>query len=147
MSSQPITHLHIRCTSVDSDVLWIGNIGDVHSKNTTITSFIFDLACGMENRNNLIVSRRPPYSILFNLPMSFIASLINIRLVRLVVNREQLQIFLPVNQWQQVIRECLQLDRVIIQLADSGEFTQDALHIEGTLRLSRPGIIFRIINV
>ena len=146
LSSHRITHLHIRCTGVLSDDFATRNQEGGYPKNITITSLIFDLTSNQVNRDKAYFFRRTPAVVSFNLPMSFIASLTNIRRVRLIFNRNQLQTFLQVNQWQQLIHECLCLNRVIIQLANSVEFTQDALRIERTLRLSRPGMIFRIIN-
>jgi hypothetical protein len=117
-----------------------------HTKNTTITSLIFDLTSNMMNQNERYFSGSPPPSLFFNLPMKFYASLSNVRRVQLIVNRDQVRIFLQKRQCQQLISECPQLDRVIIQLSDSEEFTRKAVKIEQRLCLSRPEMIFRIIN-
>ena len=52
--------------------------------------------------------------------------------------------FLELNQWKQVVSECLRLERVIIQLVDGEEYTWEAAHIEKRLRHLRPGMIFRV---
>ena len=67
--------------------------------------------------------------------------------MRLIVNRDQIEMFLQVNPWQRLITKCPRLNRVIIHLVDTGEFTREAVSIEQELRLFRPGMIFRIKNV
>ena len=76
--------------------------------------------------------------------VEFIQSLVNVRQVRFITSRYQIEMFLEVNQWQQLVTECFRLNRVIIQLVDGGEFMQEAENIEQQLRHFRPGMIFRI---
>ena len=76
--------------------------------------------------------------------VEFIQSLVNIRRVRFITSLYQIGMFLKANQWQQLARECLRLERVIIQLVDGGDFMREAENIEQQLRHSRPGMIFRI---
>ena len=144
--SHRMTDLHIHCTGVCFVAFRPGNRKGGSSKNTTITSFLFDSAYKTTNSNH-----RQPYGSLQVSPseklpilMKFIAFLSHVRRVRLIVNPEKVQTFLEVDQWQQLISECLHLHRVTIQLADEADFTQQAVNIEQELRRIRPGIIFRI---
>jgi hypothetical protein len=147
LSFYSITRLHIRCPGVSSSWLWSEYDRGDHSKNKTITSFILDSTYYQVNWNKRYSSFGSPPLLFFKLPMPFIKSLSNVRRIRLVVNRDQLEMCLLVDQWQQLISECPQLERVIIQSPDSEKFTQTTLNIEQTLRLSRPEMIFRIKSV
>ena len=149
VSSHRMTDLHIHCTGVCFIPFRPGNQKAGSSKNTTITSFIFDSTYKTTNPTH-----RQPYESLhvsslkkLPIPMKFIASLSHVRRVRLIVNPEEVQAFLEVDQWQQLINECLHLQRVTIQLADEGDFMQQAVNIEESLCRIRPEIIFRIKSV
>ena len=144
LSSHPITHLHIRCTGVYFDILWTGNTRDVHSKNTTITSFTFDGEYDPWHRNRSQRHLRPERSNYFKPVIRFIRSLVNIQRVRFITSEYRVNQLLQVNEWREVISECVRLDRVIIQLVNDEGYTREAHNIEQELRRIRPGIIFRI---
>ena len=144
LSSYPITHLHIRCASVRFDDFANGNRKDGDSKNTTITSFVLDTTYKQMNRHSKHFSLLPPGSPFLNFPMELITFFSDVRRVRLLVDRYELKSLVRVDQWEQLIDKCPQLDRLTIQLVKSEEFRQEALIIEQKLRQTRPGIIFRI---
>ena len=76
--------------------------------------------------------------------MEFIQSLVNVRRVRFIPDRYQIQTFLQFNLWQKLICECLYLDRIMSLLLADGDFAHEAEEIEQYLRYLRPGVIFRI---
>ena len=142
LSSPPITHLEIRCPGHCFVHFPTEDQQQPYTKNTTVTSFIFDMEYYLKHRG---ASRRYCYLPgLVNSALEFIGSLGNVRQLRFVTNRHQIRTFLRVDQWQQLIVECLFLERVIIQLIDNGNFTQEARNVEQELRQLRPGIGFRI---
>lgn len=145
-SYHPITHLHIRCGDVRLDRFATGNGKDGYSKNNSITSFVFDSTYKQVNQNRKDFYGRAIHAC-FELPMMFIEFLSNVRRVRLVINRHEIENAFRIGHWKTLIRKCRHLNRVIIQLANSEEFTQGALKIEQTLRLSRRTMIFQIKNV
>lgn len=63
--------------------------------------------------------------------------------MKFITSRYQIQILFQVHPWRKLVTECDQLDRVIIQLVDDGDYTQEAENIERELRQLRPAIIFR----
>jgi hypothetical protein len=89
--------------------------------------------------------RRPlvllPYA---NIQMNFIQLLTNVRRMQLIGDAFQIRTFLKVNEWREVIHECVHLSRVIMQTANPGDFTHAADVIEEELRQLRPGLIFRV---
>ena len=141
-----MTHLRIRCTGMRFFPFRTGKQQGGSSKNTTITSFIFDSTYKTTNPSERPAHGLPQVSPLVKLPipMKFIASLRNVRHVRLIVDDDQAETFLEVDQWQQLISECVHLQRVTIKLLDEGHFTQQAVSIEQMLCRIRPGIRFRI---
>jgi hypothetical protein len=143
LSWRPIIHLQIRCTSKCVKRFARDYRQYFHVKNTTITSFIFDMKCCPRQRGVFAGYRNS--SNLFAVALEFIGSLVNIRRVRFVMNQHRMQRFLRLRQWEQLIGQCLSLERVIIQVVDDdGDLTQEAEHIEKELRQLRPGIVFRI---
>ena len=149
VSSHRMTHLHIHCTGVCFVPFRTGNQQGGSSKNTTITSFILDSTYKTTNwtHRNVNGTRQVSPSVKLPVPMKFIASLSNVRRVRLIVNPDEVQTFLEVDQWEQLISECQHLQRVTIQLVDGGEFTREVVNIERALCRIRPGISFRIKTV
>lgn len=76
--------------------------------------------------------------------MKFIESLVNVQRVRLITHQCQIEPFLKVHLWQDLINQCVRLDRVMIQLVNDGDFALEAHDIEEELRLSRSEMILRI---
>lgn len=67
--------------------------------------------------------------------IQYIQSLVNVQQARFITSHYRIKRLLKVNEWQEAIRKCVQLDRVILQLVDD---------IQHELRAIRPGIIFRV---
>ena len=144
LSYIPITHLHIRCPGHCFVHFPTEDQQQPYMKNTTITSFVFDMEYYPRHRG---ASRRRCYLPgLVNSALEFIRSLANVRQLRFVTNRHHSRTFLRLDQWQLLIVECLSLERVIIQLVDNGDFAQEARNVEQELRQLRPRIVFRIKN-
>jgi hypothetical protein len=76
--------------------------------------------------------------------MEFLQSIVHVRQVRFVTSRHQIQAFLKIVVWQQLIITRVHLNRVTTQLLNEGDFTQEAANIEQELRQRRPAIVFRI---
>ena len=144
--SHSLTRLHIRCAGMCFGQSLSNNPEGGTSANSTITSFIFDSTYKTKNRGSLFELLPPTYSSVFNVPMKFIALLNNVRRVRLVITFYEIKSFLRVALWEKLIEKCPHLNRVILQSPESDKSRQEARNIEQTLRRSRPGIIFRIIN-
>lgn len=140
----PNTHLHIRSAGMRCDPFWTRNQINQTIKNTTIISLTIDSTYKQMNQTRSYFSRLTRYLSSSNPPMKFIESLSNVRRVRVVVNRNEINAYLQIIQWKNLISECPQLDRVIIRLVSSGAFTREAMDIEEKLRRFRPGMIFRI---
>jgi hypothetical protein len=143
-SFHPNTHLHIRSAGMRCDPFWTRNQINQTMKNTTIISLTIDSTYKQVNQTSSYFSRLTRYLRSSNPPMKFIESLSNVQRVRLVVNRNEIDAYLQIIQWKNVISECLQLDRVIIRLVSRDAFTREAMDIEEKLRRFRPGMIFRI---
>ena len=141
-----ITHLRIRCAGVLFDDRRREFREGADSKNKTITSFIFDSTYNQVNQNRTYLYGSALHSC-FEPPMMFISFLSDVQRVRLVIHRDEIKSTFRIGHWETLIRKCRHLNRVSIHLADSEEFTQGALNIEQTLRLSRPEMIFRIKNL
>lgn len=137
-----VTRLQIRCAGACCDHFESPYQGSRYAVDTTITSFIFDSGhyplhpCHFCSRNDPVC--------FFRSAVEFIRSLVNIRRVRFVTDRLQLETFLQVDRWQELIRACVHLERVILQLLDHAELTEEANTIERQLRQIRSGMIFRI---
>ena len=137
-----ITRLEVHCAGTSCDHYAIDQQRDRYRRNDSTETFVFDVGhfplasnryCPSEDRFCFLRSA-----------VEFIQSLVNVRRVRFIANRRQIVTFFQIDQWEQLIIGCLQLERVIIQLVDGGEFTQEAEKIEEQLRIFRPGMIFRI---
>ena len=141
-SSPAITHLAIRCPNHCFIHFPTGYQPEHYLKNTTITSFVFDMEYYLRDRDRSLRYANAP--LLVKSAFEFLGLLANVRRVRFVINRHRIRTFLRLGQWQQLIAECLSLERVIIQVVDNGDFTQEARNVEQALRQLRPGIVFRI---
>ena len=145
LSTYPITHLHIRCASTSLNDRWNKNQPLFMMKNTTITSFTFDLALYASAWSARCCSlNSPPF---LSLALSFIESLVNVRRVRLIITSYEMGSISRVPRWQHILGECVHLNRVVVQLKSPGYFKQKARHIERELRQFRPEMIFRIETV
>lgn len=136
----PLTRLQIRCAGAASEQSPFDSRLKSGMTSTTITSFIFDsghypLSSDLSWSDN---------NHFLNSAASFLRLLINLRRVRFITNRRQIETFSRIDLWKQLIANCLQLNRVIIQLMDDGDFTARARDIEEQLRNIRPRVIFRI---
>ena len=140
--SPPITHLQIRCPRNCFNYFPTESREQHHMKNTTITSFVFDMGYYPWHQGSS--HRYGVASGAVQSALEFIGSLANVRRVRFVTSQHQIQTFFQLDQWQQLIAECLSLERVIIQLVDEGDFTRQARNFEQELRQLRPGIVFQI---
>ena len=146
LSFQSISCLHIRCTDLRCYDFRSGTQQDGCSKNTTITSFILDSAYYPAHRDRNFYRRnreRKPWGFV-ELAIKFIESLVNVQRVRFLTTAIQIEPYLQVHLWRNLINQCVRLNRVIIQLVDDGDFTQKAHQIEQELRRIRPEMIFRI---
>ena len=142
LSSYPITHLHIRCTDDCYDYFWPEDLQRRLVKNSTITSFTFDAECyplAKSSHHCFVDSTN-----YIDSALSFVELLVNVRRVRLIVNRYCLEEILEARRWRRLMGECIHLNRVIVQLKDYGDLKQEATSIERELRQFRPGMIFRI---
>ena len=70
--------------------------------------------------------------------------MVNLQRVRFKTVKSQIKTFFKVELWQELLDECIHLDRVIIKMLDDGDYTQEAANIEWVLRRTRPGLIFQI---
>ena len=140
-----VTHLHIRCADPGWHHSWSGTQTDGYSKNTTITSLIFDSEYypNDKGRNTLRRNNHRMSSDLLRAMMKFIELLVNVQRVRLLASQFTIDSFLYADIWRDLINRCVRLDRVILQLVDDGDRTQKAHEIEQVLRRSRPEMIFR----
>ena len=140
--SESVTRLEIRCAGASCD----HSVPEYQQGrcvgSTTITSFIFDI--GHYQWNWDTSSPDDDSSCFSHSILNFIPSLINIRRVKFITSRYQIQTLLQVHPWRKLVTECDRLDQVIIQLVDDGDYTQEAANIERELRHLRPAIIFRI---
>ena len=142
LSSPQITRLEIRCPAYASIDFRTEYQLQHNMKNTTITSFVLDMEYYPRHQGEFRHDHYSPH--LLNLALEFIKSLVSIRRVRFVTNRDNIKTLLQLNQWQQLIAECLSLERVIIQLVGNRDFTQEVANVEQELRQLRPSIVFRI---
>ena len=115
-----------------------------HVENKTITSFLFD--SGQYQWRPRKSGRRSDASCFLHSTVKFIQSLVNLRRVRFITDRCQIETSLHINLWQKLIRVCVYLERVTIDVLDREDFTERARNIEQQLRVERPGVIFRIKN-
>ena len=76
--------------------------------------------------------------------IKYIRSLVNVQRVRFITNRSRIQYLLHGKAWREAIRECVRLERVILQLVDDGDFAREADDIQHELRAIRQEITFRI---
>ena len=143
LTSPPITHLQIRCPG-NHFIRFRNEYQEQQQyvKNTTITSFMFDMEYYPQHRAGSHRHNRSTH--LVDTALEFIGSLTNVRRVRFVTNRSKIQTFFQLNQWQRLIVKCLFLEWVIIQLVDGGDFTREAKNVEQELYHLRPAIVFRI---
>ena len=138
-----VTRFQIRCPGVNCGQCSSDRQQHGHcEQNRTITSFIFD--SGHRPLRSILYCPRTGRACFLRSIVEFIQSLVNVRRVRFVTDRYQVQTFFQFNLWQKLICGCLKLDRIIIQLLDDGNFTREAEEIEQCLRYLRPGLIFRI---
>ena len=142
LSFFPITRLQIRCT--DNAFYQFQPQHEQYScmGNTTITSFTFEMEYYPQQRRAFRWVHDSPDLVLS--AFEFIGSLVNVRRVRFVTNRQQIPTFLQLNRWQHSFPKCVCLERVIVQLVDDGDFTEEAKNVEQEWRQLRPGIVFRI---
>jgi hypothetical protein len=141
-----ITHLHIRCAGSTHNHSWSDTAKGDYLKNTTITSFTFDYEYYPHDqvRNVSQWNHIEDYSSLFMVTLKFIQSLVNIQRVRLFTGGFRIAPYFEARHWQDLIKECVRLDRVMIQLVDDRDFTKEEMNIERELRAIRPELIFRI---
>ena len=147
-SSSPfnrITRLEIHCagTSCDHSTFYLRR--DCYPRNRSIETFLLDAGHYPLTSSRFCPLKDP--SCFLNSAVEFIQSLVNVRRVRFITNQHQMETFLQIHQWEQLVSECRRLERVIIQLVDGGEFMREAENIEQQLRHFRPGLIFRIETV
>ena len=145
LSSMSITRLHIRCVDHICAQFSSSTDPDQQPPNSKITSFIFDSVDYRLPDENC--HHRLHLSELFTAPIGFIQSLVNVRNVRFITNRFRIETLLQVDHWQQLMRKCVHLERLIIHVRDHAEFTERVQDIEKELRQIRPGMIFRIKSV
>jgi hypothetical protein len=137
-----VTRLQVRCAGALGDQCISEETSSRYTRNTTIQSFIFDSG-HYPLRSNRDCSH-DPRSCFLRSAGEFIRSLFNVRRVRFITDRFQIGTFLQIDQWRKMISQCPQLDRIIIQLLDDGDFRRQAELIEQDLRQLRAGLIFRI---
>jgi hypothetical protein len=144
MSFRRITRLKIRCEGVRCDHYMGQPSEDPNRLNTTVKTFIFD-----SGHSPLSSKRRCPFyrSCGLRSIAAFTQSLVNVRRVRLVTSRHQIDEFLGIAAWRQLIAKCVHLDQVTIQLLDEGHFMQKTVKIQRELRRIRPELTFRIKSV
>ena len=144
--SYPITHLHVHCADAQFDHFPAYNPPFGRNKNANIVSILLGSGYSLPQQDMCELRQRGPLVPLPypNIQMNFIQLLTNVRRVRLIVNEFQIQAFLNANQWREVIHGCVHLNRVIMQTANPGDFTEAADVIEEELRQLRPGLIFRV---
>ena len=141
-----VTNLHIHGADSDENQYWGCGVKDEDSKNTSITSLTFDTEYYPPYRARTVSqrNRREVYWSLLTFTLKFIESLVNVQRVRLFASRLRVEPHLTVRSWQDLIKKCVRLDRVVIQLVDDGDLTDEANNIEQELRAIRPEMIFRI---
>ena len=144
ISSIPLTHLEIRCPSVFGDRSHLTSWKNRFPKNTTITSFTLHSEFFALQSGTFLGVRRPLFMYFLDFLIIFIQSLVNVRRVRIVMQDEQLNTALNVNPWQQLIRKCVHLEQVIIQIVGRADCMERVEKIEEELRQFRPEMIFRI---
>ena len=137
-----ITRLQIRCAGAIGNLCVSERISCRYSSNTTIRSLIFDSG-HYPLRANRYCSL-DPRSCFLRSAGEFIRSLVNVRHVRFITDRYQIETFLQIEQWKKIITRCMRLDRIVIQLLGDGDFRRQAENIEQDLRHLRPGLRFRI---
>ena len=146
LSSRSVARLHIRCAGLYSAHFMRISSARALNKNTTTTSFVFDSEYKPTQQNR----KKPPFygkqvpSNNVKMLLTLIQSLVNIQRMRFITNRSQIEHYLKVHLWRDIVEKCVRLDRVILQLVDDGDFTQQAHDIEQELRRIRPEMIFRI---
>ena len=140
--SDSTTRLELRCPGVrcvhSFDEDWMER--DI--QNRTITSFVFDL--GHHPVCSRTHSKQNDQCRFLESAVKFMQSMINVRRVRFITVRNQIETLLKVQLWQQLMSKCIDLDRVVIKILDDGDYTQEAANIERELRQTRPGISFQI---
>ena len=142
MPYYPVTHLHIRCGSDRLDYYWYGNQQQRLVKNATITSFTFDLKYYPVGPPTQFCSRGSPYFLISAL--TFLESLVNVRRVRLITTSHFLESMSEVRRWEQILSQCVHLNRVTVELTNGGDFSEKSKKMEQLLRQFRPGMIYRI---
>jgi hypothetical protein len=147
VTSMPITHLEIRCPGVFVDLSHFFVWNNTFPKNTTITSFTFHSESFALQSQTFLGVRRPRFMYFLDVVIMFSRSLINVQRVRIIMQNEQLYAEWNVNRWQQLISECVHLERVIIQIVGRADCTKRVKKIEEELRHLRPGLIVRIVNL
>jgi hypothetical protein len=137
-----ITHLHVRCAGDFYSYSAAENQQRLVMKNTTIISFIFDSEYYPwyldEQQRSIDLAR------FMNVASRYIQSLVNVQRVRLITNCYYIGAILRAPHWQQALSQCVHLSRVIVEMKGHGDFKQEAMNMEQTLRQFRPGMIFRI---
>ena len=145
LSNYEITHLHIHCAGRFFDLNSLEVVSDIFVKNTTITSFTLDWDYNPLRQTPHGVST---YLLLFiHSAFKFIKSLVNLRRFRLVITRVHLESILYLPRWQELISECVHLNRVIIHLVGNRISIEETKTLEEEMLKLRPGIIFRIVTV
>lgn len=139
-----VTRLQVHCAGAIGDQCVLNDTSWHYRANMTIKSFIFDSG-HYPLRSNGYCSVNPRPCFLRSVG-KFIRCLVNVRRVRFITDRYQIETFLQIEQWQKIISRGTHLDRIVIQLLSDGDFRQQAESIEQELRRIRPGLIFRIRN-
>jgi hypothetical protein len=146
LASRSAARIHIRCAGLYHDATF--NIMSTRNltKNTTTTSYVFDLEYkpAQQNQPNRLLYRYRVPSENVKYLLTLIQSLVSIQRIRFITNRSYIEHYLKVHLWRDVVEKCVRLDRVILQLVDDGDFTQQAHNIEQELRRIRPEMIFRM---
>lgn len=140
--SLPITHLRVRCTGECNNHFWNRSQQNLVRKNTTIVSVVVDAEYHPSSRHAHWCSIDSIDVI--ESALLFFESLVNVQQVRLSIHRYYPGVILSVDPWLRVVRACVHLQRVILELENYGNFQQFATDIEQKLRQFRPGLIFRI---
>ena len=137
-----VRRLQLRCAGAVCGLCYLGETWHHYARNTTVTSFTFD--SGHYPLYSTSGCPLDPRSCFLRSASDFIRSMVNVRRVRFITDRYQIQAFLQIDQWQKIISQCTKLDRIIIQLLGDGDFRRQAENIEQDLQQLRSGLVFRI---
>jgi len=145
----PIKRFEIRCAKIYCTHSLIDSSNKSCKKNLTIEYFILDVSHSVLSSMYTYVQHDE--SCFFTTIIDLIQYMFNIRYIRLIINKYNLNQFLYFGQWVRLINECHYLKKITIQIMGNIQQDQQLIEelrkIQNYLQIIRESIKFKVIFI